>query len=106
MKQTIQETVKIVNPKSESGFSLINKCDFNPEVNELFYCKKSLDKDLVLFNLNTATELELLDLPTIGTVKAKRIIESRPFTSVNQAKEYLSTFVNWDLAFKDLGVTI
>lgn len=47
-------------------------------------------------NLNTATQSELVSLPTIGTATAKRIIASRPYQDLQQVKERHPA-IDWEI---------
>lgn len=44
-------------------------------------------KEKVMVNLNTASETDLAKLPGIGPVKAKAIIQGRPYSSLEDLKK-------------------
>lgn len=43
-----------------------------------------VDVQSTLININTASEVELISLPGIGTVTAQKIIQNRPYTDLDQ----------------------
>jgi radical SAM superfamily enzyme with C-terminal helix-hairpin-helix motif len=79
-------TIKI---KHENGYCWINQEDFDESKHTLF------EDTQVIIDLNTATIEELSSLPTIGKVRAKTIVASRPFESLVSAKEKLND-LDWD----------
>ena len=124
-----QEVVKIANSASDSGFCYINQCDYDPAIHVLFDVTNELNRNqttsnnprnadsfsdldladsgkLLAINLNTATEKELVKVPTIGKVTATKITKRRPFETIEQAQEALSSLVKWEEVFSDYEVTV
>lgn len=75
------ETVLI---KYADSFLRINKSDFDPQIHEIYTGEVPdpvIDKPLGI-DLNSASVTELKTLPNINVAMAKKIIEGRPYQSV------------------------
>lgn len=92
-------TVKI---KHDDGFCIINQKDFDNTKHQLYVegqqdsseTNEQSDRTPALVNLNTATQKVLVDLPSVGSTRAKFIIDNRPYKSIDDAKAKL-TDLNW-----------
>lgn len=68
-KQTLDYTSAVYNPATQ-GQALIGE-DY-------------LEDDLLLININSATSSELDKLPGIGPATAKKIVDNRPYSSIDE----------------------
>ena len=76
------ETIKVVFGDS---FMRINKKDFDPKT-MVVYESEDVPSDETpappLLNINLATDKELIDLPGVGLSGAKKIVEGRPYSTI------------------------